>query len=68
MCYICRPKKKEGVLLIDRCRELGVPSGPLLGQLKAGKDVILPNGKTVLSSQVRSPDSPCPVFAGKYYT
>lgn len=42
--------------------EFGVQPGPLYGQLKAGNDVTLPNGKVVLAKDVRSPDDPGPVF------
>ncbi len=55
--------------MIEKCLEVGVPSGPLLGRLKAGQDVTLPNGKLVKASDVRSPDMPSPIFIGKliYY-
>lgn len=67
MCFICRPKAKEGALLIDKCVEKGVPPGPLLGQLKAGHDVTLPNGTVVLAKDVRSPDCLGPVFIGDFW-
>lgn len=41
--------------------------GPLLGQLKCGLDVILPDGTLVLSKDVKTPDDPGPVFIGKNY-
>lgn len=64
MCYVCQPRKKEGTLLIEKCVEMGVPPGPLLGKLKAGNDVTLSNGKVVKAEDVRSPDCPGPVFIG----
>jgi len=62
LCYICQPKKKEGTLLIDRCIDRGVPPGPLLGKLKAGEDITLPNGKVVKARDVTTPDCPGPKF------
>ncbi|ODM99911.1 Ribonuclease Z, mitochondrial [Orchesella cincta] len=62
LCYVCRPRKKEGTLLIDKCVEFGVPAGPLLGKLKSGQNVTLPNGNVVKADDVRSPDCPGPVF------
>lgn len=44
---------------------MGVKAGPMLGQLKSGFDVVLPNGTLVLSSDVKTPDDPGPVFIGK---
>jgi ribonuclease Z len=39
-------------LLIEKALQLGVPKGPLLAQLKNGKDVLLENGQIVLSHDV----------------
>jgi len=50
--YICSFSAKPGKLNIDKCVDLGVPPGPLLGKLKLGEDVTLPNGKVVKSSEV----------------
>lgn len=60
--YICKLKPKPGVLCLEKCVERGVPPGPLLGQLKSGKDVTLPNGQVVKASDVKGPDDPGPVF------
>lgn len=60
--YICRIHPKQGMLLLEKCVEFGVPAGPLYGQLKAGKDITLPDGKVVYAKDVRSPDDPGPVF------
>lgn len=53
------------MLLIEKCVDYGVPPGPLLGKLKSGQDVTLPNGKIVKAKDVRSVDCPGPVFIGK---
>ena len=55
-CYGYRVEQKPlpGELFIDKALALGVPKGPLLGQLKAGKDIQLPDGTTVFSSDVTS--------------
>ncbi|CAG7725545.1 unnamed protein product [Allacma fusca] len=62
MCYICRVKPKEGKLLVDKCVEKGVPPGPLLGELKAGRDITLKNGTVVCAKDVRSEESAQMVF------
>ncbi|XP_053607367.1 zinc phosphodiesterase ELAC protein 2 isoform X4 [Plodia interpunctella] len=62
VAYICTLKKRLGTLDLAKCVELGVPPGPMLGQLKAGFDVVLPSGKLVLSKDVKTPDDPGPVF------
>lgn len=36
----------------------------MLGQLKSGQDVVLPDGTLVLSKDVKTPDDPGPVFIG----
>ncbi|KAI8435659.1 hypothetical protein MSG28_003922 [Choristoneura fumiferana] len=60
--YICTLKKRLGTLDLAKCVELGVKPGPMLGQLKSGHDVILPDGRLVLSKDVKTPDDPGPVF------
>uniref|UniRef100_A0A8W7P7L7 Zinc phosphodiesterase ELAC protein 2 n=1 Tax=Anopheles coluzzii TaxID=1518534 RepID=A0A8W7P7L7_ANOCL len=62
MAYICKLKPRHGQLSLEKCVELGVPPGPLLGQLKNGNDVTLPDGRVVRSCEVRAPDDPGPVF------
>ncbi|XP_052864541.1 ribonuclease Z, mitochondrial [Anopheles cruzii] len=62
MAYICKLKPRSGQLSLEKCVDFGVPPGPLLGQLKNGNDVTLPDGRVVRSSDVRAPDDPGPVF------
>ncbi|MEK4521849.1 ribonuclease Z [Psychrobacillus sp. FSL W7-1457] len=53
-CYGFRVTQKQlpPELLIEKADALGVPRGPLLRLLKSGEDVVLPDGKTVKSSDV----------------
>lgn len=60
--YICKLKPKPGSLNLEKCVEKGVPPGPLLGQLKNGLEVTLPNGIIVRPDEVRAPTDPGPVF------
>ncbi|GAB0087583.1 Ribonuclease Z [Sergentomyia squamirostris] len=62
VAYVCKLKPRPGVLNIEKCVDRGVPPGPLLGQLKNGMDITLPDGKVVKSSDVREPDDPGPLF------
>ncbi|XP_045448644.1 ribonuclease Z, mitochondrial [Melitaea cinxia] len=62
VAYICTLKKRLGTLILEKCVELGVKPGPMLGQLKSGQDVVLPDGKIVRSKDVKTPDDPGPVF------
>ncbi|XP_068631532.1 ribonuclease Z, mitochondrial isoform X2 [Battus philenor] len=62
VAYICTLKKKLGSLDLEKCVEKGVKPGPMLGQLKNGQDVMLPDGTLVLSKDVKTPDDPGPVF------
>lgn len=65
MSFVCHLKPKPGFLDLDKCVEFNVPPGPLLGLLKSGKDITLPDGTLVKSSDVTLPDDPGPVFIGK---
>ena len=62
LSYICRLHPKQGALLAEKCVELGVPPGPLYGQLKNGEDITLPCGRLVRAVDVRTPDDAGPVF------
>ncbi|MBK3494113.1 ribonuclease Z [Viridibacillus sp. YIM B01967] len=48
-------KPLPGTLQIEKARELDVPNGPLLGQLKKGLDITLEDGRIVKSSDVTGP-------------
>ncbi len=50
--YRIEQKQLPGKLLIDKTNEAGVPKGPLLKELKEGKDVTLSNGNIVYSDDV----------------
>ncbi|XP_053694596.1 ribonuclease Z, mitochondrial [Sabethes cyaneus] len=62
MAYICKLKLRFGQLSLEKCVDKGITPGPLLGRLKNGHDVTLPDGTVVKSSDVRGPDDPGPVF------
>lgn len=55
VAYICKLKPRPGALNLIKCVERGVSPGPLLGQLKNGFDVTLPDGTVVLSKDVSEP-------------
>lgn len=42
----------------DRARELGIPEGPLWGQIHKGKPVILADGRTITPDQLVGPPRP----------
>ena len=50
--YICHFSPKTGNLDMKKCQDLGVKSRPMLGMVKAGKDVTLEYGKVVRSCDV----------------
>lgn len=56
-CFGYRIEQKDlpGELLIEKALALGVPKGPLLGQLKSGKDITLDQGRIVRASEVVAP-------------
>lgn len=62
MAFICRCKARPGALSLEKCLELGVPKGPLLGKLKNGEIITLDNGNVVNPADVCDPDDPGPIF------
>jgi len=56
--YVVTIKGKAGKLRMDKCQELKVPKGPILGKLKAGEDVILEDGRVIKSEDVTEAKSP----------
>ena len=56
-CYGYRIEQKDlpGELLIEKAKTLGVPMGPLLGQLKKGHDIVLENGDVIQAKEVVAP-------------
>lgn len=64
MCYICKLHPRAGMLSLEKCADKGVKPGPQLGQLKAGQDIVLPDGTVVLSKDVCSPPILGPTILG----
>jgi len=55
--YVFKSSKISGKFDINKAKALNIPRGPVYGQLKAGKDVTLDDGRTILSSSVCEPAS-----------
>ena len=55
VAYIINEKPKPGSLLVDKLKQLGVPSGPIYSQLKSGRDVSLPDGRLIRALDVVGP-------------
>lgn len=53
----------QGELLVDKLRADNVPSGPIYGQLKAGKTVTLPDGRTLDGHHYIGPAQPGRIVA-----
>ncbi|XP_043196088.1 ribonuclease Z, mitochondrial-like isoform X2 [Amphibalanus amphitrite] len=60
--YVCTVPDWPGRLSLEKCVNLGVKPGPLLGRLKAGHNVVLEDGTVVRSADVTSPDELGPQF------
>ena len=65
MCYVCKIHPRTGRLNLNKCVDKGVQPGPMLGQLKSGKNVTLPDGTVIKSEDVVDPPDPGPLFIGK---
>ena len=64
-CYGYRVVEKDhpGELMVDRLRADQVPSGPLYGQLKAGKTVTLDDGRVINGQDYLGPAQPGRIVA-----
>ncbi len=56
VCYICESPSIRGKFLPKKAIELGVPKGPLFGELANGKDVTLEDGTVVSSDDCKLSD------------
>ena len=56
--YICETFPKPGKFDVKKAIELGVPRGPVFSQLKAGQDIVLEDGRTVLAADVVAASNP----------
>ena len=56
--YAVHEKPRPGHFRIDDAVRLGVPAGPLYGLLQRGESVTLPDGRTVVASDIVDPDRP----------
>lgn len=56
--YRLEEKTKPGRFDLDAARALGIPPGPLYGQLQSGRAITLADGRTIDPSQVLGPPRP----------
>ena len=54
--YRVEERDRPGRFDVERAQALGIPSGPIYGELKQGKRVKLPNGRTVNGTDLCGPD------------
>ena len=56
--YAVTERDQPGRFDVDAARALGIPEGPLYGQLKRGEKVILPDGREVDGAALVGPERP----------
>lgn len=54
VAYICWPVPPQRRIILEKCVELGIETGPVLGRLKNGESITLENGNVVHPDQVLS--------------
>ena len=64
--YAVREAEQTGRFEVEAAAALGIPPGPLYGQLKAGKSVTLADGRVIEGASLVGPTRPgrCIVFSG----
>src|SRR5690606_2846067 len=55
LAYVVEEDPRPGKFDVPKALHLGVPPGPLFGQLQAGRSVTTPDGRQVTSSEVVGP-------------
>lgn len=63
ICYACATPTLPGKFNTAKAMELRVPKGPLFGQLKSGRSVVLPDGTEVTADKVLEPSEVGRIFA-----
>jgi hypothetical protein len=58
VCYVCISDPVPGKFRARDAAALGVPKGPLLGQLAKNLSVTLADGRVITPEQVKDPDTP----------
>jgi ribonuclease Z len=61
--YRVEERPRPGRFDLASAKELGIPEGPLFGQLQSGRDVQLGDGRIIRPSQVLGPQRPGKVIA-----
>lgn len=59
-CYVCQLPDIPGKFLPQKAASLGVPRGPMYGQLQKGQSVISASGRTVKPEEVMEASTPGP--------
>ncbi|KAL8603885.1 hypothetical protein ACOMHN_049703 [Nucella lapillus] len=54
VAYICWPHPPQRRIILEKCVDLGIEKGPVLGRLKNGESITLENGTVVCPDQVLS--------------
>ncbi|KAK7466640.1 hypothetical protein BaRGS_00037248, partial [Batillaria attramentaria] len=54
VAYICWPVPSQRRIILEKCIDLGIETGPVLGKLKNGESITLENGNVVHPDQVLS--------------
>jgi len=56
--YRIEEKDRPGRFQVEKAKALGIPSGPMYGQLKRGETITLSNGKRIRGSELCEPTEP----------